>query len=75
MKLKRIETWNNRIETRNNRIETQNNRIEIQNNQIETPNRYIREIKVQIEKGNKSPNKIWKVNERIKKKAIPKITM
>ena len=34
-----------------------------------------REIKVQIEKGNKSPNRIWKVNERIKKKVIPKTTI
>ena len=31
--------------------------------------------KVQKEKGNKSPNRIWKVNERIKKKVIPKTTM
>ena len=35
-----------------------------------------REIKVQVEKGNKSQNRIWKVNERIKKKkVIPKTTM
>ena len=26
------------------------------------------ENKVQVEKGNKSPNRIWKVNEQIKKK-------
>ena len=27
-----------------------------------------KEIKVQIEQGNKSPNKIWKVNEQNEKK-------
>ena len=34
------------------------------------------EIKVLIRKGNESPNRIWKVNQLIKKKkVIPKTTM
>ena len=33
------------------------------------------DIKVQIEKGNKSLKKIWKVNEWNEKKTIPKTTM
>ena len=49
----RIET---RIETRNNRIETRNNRIETRNNRIENEKKG-NKIKVQIEKGMKSPNR------------------
>ena len=34
------------------------------------------DTKVQIKKGNKSPNRNWKkLNEALKKKAIPKTTM
>ena len=45
--------------------------------QIEKGNKskQIREIKVQIQKGDKSPNRKGKVNERGQKKVIPKTTM